>query len=100
MFNVSELFHHNSTNAKYCRLENLYKMLLNHQRIIAQAMYIIFFLKSDCPLMRYRKSPLDVRREYVKIQKSILRPLLKGKKLVFVSKYMFLVIENLNLWFN
>ena len=29
--------------------------------------------------MRYRTSPLDVRREYVKIQKSILRPLLMAK---------------------
>ena len=50
--------------------------------------------------MRYRKSPLDVRREYVKIQKSILRPLTYGKKLVFVSKYMFLGMENLSLGFN
>ena len=30
-------------------------------------------LKSNGPLMRYQKSPQGVRREYVKIQKSILR---------------------------
>ena len=33
-------------------------------------------IESDSLLMRYRKSPLDVRREYVKIQKSVLRPIL------------------------
>ena len=34
--------------------------------------------------MRYRKSPLDVRREYVKMQKSILRPL--RQKVIFCVK--------------
>ena len=29
-----------------------------------------FFLKSDCPLIRYRKYSLDGRRDYLKIQKS------------------------------
>ena len=73
------LFHYISTNAKYPRLKIVYKILIDHLRRVAQAIYKICFLKSDCPLMRYRKSPLIVRREYVKIQKLILRPLLMAK---------------------
>ena len=39
--------------------------------------------------MRYLKSPLDVRREYVQTQKSFLKPIAYGRKWNFVSQYMF-----------
>ena len=44
-------------------------------------------LKSDCPLVRYQKSPLDVRREYVEIHKLILRPLLMAESW-FLCQYI------------
>ena len=49
--------------------------------------------------MRYRKSPQDVRREYVKIHTSILRPLLMADSGFCVKIYVF-GMENLNLGFN
>ena len=76
---IGGLFHYISTNAKYPRLKNVYKMLIDHLHRIVQAIFKKN-LKSDCPLMRYRKSPLHVRREYVKIQKLILRPLLMAER--------------------
>ena len=55
----------------------IYNILINYipVHMMAQTTYIKKNLKPDCPLMRYRKSPLDVRREYANIQKSTLRPL-------------------------
>ena len=49
--------------------------------------------------MRYRKSPLGVRTEYVKMQKSILRPLLIAESW-FLCQNMFWGMGNLNLGFN
>ena len=67
-------------------------------KICIKCLYIIYIrwhklrknkvLKLYCPLLRYRKSPLDVRREYVKIQKLILRPLLMAESCFFVKIYV------------
>ena len=46
------LFHYISTNAKYPRSENLYKMLIDHLYRMTQAIEKKI-LKSDSPLMRY-----------------------------------------------
>ena len=46
--------------------------------------------KLDCLLMRYQNSPLGVSREYVKIQKSILRPLLMAES--------WFLCQNICLW--
>ena len=53
-------------------------MLIDHLHKMAQTIYKKK-LKSVCPLMRCQKSPLDVRRQYVKRQKLILRPLLMAE---------------------
>ena len=52
-------------------------MLTDHLHRMAQAKKKKFEI--GLPLMSYRKSPLDVRREYVKIEKLILRPILMAE---------------------
>ena len=96
---ICELFHYMSTNAKYLRLENLYKMIIDHLHRMAQAIYKFFF-EIGLSVNDISKTTTRCQTRVCKNTKINFEALAYGRKLVFVSKYTFLGMEYLNLDFN
>ena len=90
------LFHNVSTNAKYPRLKNLYKMLLDHLYRMAQATYNLFFL-IGLFVNEILKITTRWQTQVCKTAKINFKAHTYCRKLVFVSKYMFWNMWNLNL---
>ena len=93
------LFHYISTNAKYPRLENLYKMFIDHIHRMAQAIQKFFF-EIGSSVNEILKIITRYQKRVRKNTKIIFEALTYGRKLFFVSKYMFWGMGNLNMGFN
>ena len=75
-------------------------MLIDHLRRMAQAPQFFFFFEIEQSIIEISKITTRCLTRVCKNTKINFEPYTYGKKLVFVSKHMFLRMVNLNLGLN